>query len=40
MASQAKRGQIVAFKIAGFANKDITKQLTVSCKTVYNMETL
>ena len=37
MASQAKRYQIVALKNAGIADNDITKQLNVSRKTVYNM---
>lgn len=37
MASQATRDQIVALKNAGVANNDITKQLNVSRKTVYNV---
>ena len=37
MASQAKRDQIVTLKNAGIVNKDITKQLNLSHKTVYNV---
>lgn len=37
MASQAKRDQIVALKTAGMSNRDITKQLHVCRKTVFNV---